>query len=133
MTKRLQIYKCEICGNIVEVLDEGAGTLICCGKPMNLINENSIEASKEKHIPFLKKINDKEKNKIEIQIGEILHPMTEEHYIQWIELITEKEILRKNLNPYEEPKAIFNVKNFISIRAYCNLHGLWVFYNPNKK
>jgi superoxide reductase len=127
MTKKLQVYKCEICGNIVEVLDEGAGTLVCCGKPMTLLNENSIEASKEKHIPLINKIKDGEKEKIEIQIGEILHPMTEEHYIEWIEVITEKEILRKNLKPGDEPKAIFNIKDFISVRAYCNLHGLWVF------
>ncbi|NMB67046.1 desulfoferrodoxin [Candidatus Woesearchaeota archaeon] len=127
MTKKLQVYKCEICGNIVEVLDEGAGTLVCCGKAMTLLNENSVEASKEKHIPFVNRIKDGENEKIEVQVGEILHPMTEEHYIEWIELITEKEVLRKNLKPREEPKAIFNAKDFISVRVYCNLHGLWVF------
>jgi len=127
MTKKLQIYKCEICGNIVEVLEEGAGTLVCCGKPMTLLEENSVDASKEKHIPIIKKTREQ----IEVQVGEILHPMIEEHYIKWIELITEKEVLRKNLNPGDEPKAVFKVNKLISVRAYCNLHGLWIFYEPS--
>ncbi len=122
MTKKLEIYKCEICGNIVEVLEEAGGTLVCCGKPMVLQEENSVDASKEKHVPILIK----NEQGVEVNVGSIVHPMTEEHYIQWIEIQTEKGCSRKELLPGQEPKAFFPVKSeVVKVRIFCNLHGLW--------
>jgi superoxide reductase len=112
------IYKCEICGNIVEIIHNGMGELVCCGQPMKLMKENSDDkASKEKHVPVI------EGNIV--RIGIINHPMTDEHYIEWIEATSEsKEIARIFLKPGEKPEAKFSFK-VKSARAYCNLHGLW--------
>ncbi len=116
ITELKQIYKCAICGNIVEVLHNGAGELVCCGQPMELIEEKTD--LNEKHTPVM--------NNGEIRIGQILHPMEAEHYIEWIEVVTEKTVLRKNLKPGDEPKAVLNTDERIKeIRAYCNQHGLW--------
>lgn len=118
-TKRNQIYKCEICGNIVEVLHEAAGTLICCGKPMQLQEENTTDAAQEKHVPVI------QGNKV--IIGSIEHPMTEEHYIEWIEAFGEKgERSKIFLKPGQKPEWEFSFK-VIEAREYCNLHGLWKF------
>ena len=118
MTKRGEIYKCEICGNIVGVLHNGGGELVCCGQPMKLMKENSNDsASKEKHVPIISG------NKF--KIGLIEHPMEEKHYIEWIEAISDKEEVSKVfLKPGEKPEAEFCFK-IKSARAYCNLHGLW--------
>ena len=122
MTKKLEIYKCEICGNIVEVLEEAGGTLVCCGQPMVLQEENSVDASKEKHVPVLTK----NEQGVEINVGSVAHPMIPEHYIQWIEIQTEKGCSRKELSPGQEPKAFFPVKSeVVKVRIFCNLHGLW--------
>jgi superoxide reductase len=122
MTNKKEIYKCEICGNIVEVLHEGAGTLVCCGQPMKLLKENSIDASLEKHVPVLKKVEEG----VEISVGSIEHPMTEEHYIDWIEIQTSQGCFRKQHNTGDKPQALFETnEEIIQIRAYCNLHGLW--------
>jgi len=117
MTKLKEIYKCEICGNIVEVLHEGAGELVCCGKPMILQEENTVDASLEKHVPVI------EGNKV--KIGSVAHPMEDSHYIEWIEANSESgESCKKLLKPGNAPEVEFPfpVK---SARAYCNLHGLW--------
>lgn len=117
MTKLKQIYKCEICGNIIEVLHEGAGTLVCCGKPMILQKENTVDASKEKHVPVI------EGNKV--KVGSIEHPMIPEHYIEWIEATSKTgEVCKKFLKPGEKPEAEFPFKP-VSAREYCNLHWLW--------
>ena len=122
MTKQRQIYKCEICGNIIEVLHEGEGTLVCCGKPMVLQKENTVDASQEKHIPII----EKDKEGVIIRIGSIEHPMSPDHYIEWIEISTEKGTAKKFLNPGDKPEAKFPVKaKNIKARAYCNLHCLW--------
>ncbi len=122
MTSKREIYKCEICGNIVEVLHEGAGTLVCCGQPMKLQKENTIDASKEKHIPII----DENAEGVVVKVGSVPHPMEEKHYIEWIEITTEKGESKKFLNPGEKPEVKFPVKTkIISVRAYCNLHGLW--------
>ncbi|MCK4225655.1 desulfoferrodoxin [candidate division WOR-3 bacterium] len=122
MTKRLQIYKCEICGNIVEVLHEGVGELVCCNQPMKLRKENTVDAAQEKHVPVVKKTVDG----IIVQVGSIPHPMEEKHYIEWIEIITDREIYRHFLKPGDKPEALFKIKaEVISVREYCNLHGLW--------
>ena len=116
MTKQKEIYKCEICGNIVEVTHDGGGQLVCCGEPMKLMKENIVDASIEKHIPIIK-----EKK---VFVGTIEHPMTEEHYIEWIEASDRKQTARIFLKPKQKPEAEFSFK-LKSARAYCNLHGLW--------
>jgi len=117
MTNLKEIYKCEICGNIVEVIHDGSGQLVCCGQPMKLQEENTVDASKEKHIPIIKD------NKV--IIGSVEHPITEEHYIEFIEATDEKGQTPKTfLKPGQKPEAEFCFKP-ASARAYCNLHGLW--------
>lgn len=122
MTQLNQIYKCNLCGNIVDVTHASGGQLVCCGQPMTLQTENTVEASKEKHIPVIEKLE----NEILIKVGSIEHPMEEKHYIEWIELQTPNEIYRKYLKPGEKPEAVFKTnQNIVCVRAYCNIHGLW--------
>ncbi|HBC96265.1 MAG TPA: desulfoferrodoxin [Clostridium sp.] len=117
-----QVYKCEVCGNIVEVLNKGGGTLVCCGKPMKLLEENSVDAALEKHVPVIEKID----GGVKVKVGSVEHPMTPEHYIQWIEVHTENKIYRKYLKPGEKPEATFKLdEKVVMAREYCNLHGLW--------
>ncbi len=123
MTKRHQVYKCNICGNIVEVLHEGAGTLVCCGKDMVLFEEKKEEEGNEKHLPVVKV----EGNKVIVEVGSVPHPMEEVHYIEWIEVINGDESKKVFLKPNQEPKAEFLFENIgeLRVREYCNLHGLW--------
>jgi len=123
MTKRLEIYKCQVCGNIVEVLHEGAGTLVCCGQDMTLIKENTVDAAKEKHVPDVSRAGDG----ILAKVGSVPHPMEEKHYIEWIQVITEDgKSNRKFLKPGQVPEAEFcSVDDKATVREYCNLHGLW--------
>lgn len=122
MTKLNQVYKCEICGNIVEVIHEGTGQLVCCGQPMTLLKEKIKEELKEKHLPVIK---ENEKG-VEILIGIVEHPMEENHFIEWIEISTDKGSSKKFLKPGEKPRAQFFIKSKkIEVRAYCNIHGLW--------
>ncbi len=124
MVKRKEIYKCEICGNIVEVLHGGAGELVCCSKPMVLLEEKTADTSTEKHVPFIKR----EGNKYIVKVGEnTAHPMEEKHYIEWIELAIDNNIYKKYLNPGEKPEAEFEVPEGkeISAREMCNIHGVW--------
>ncbi len=122
MTKRLEIYKCEVCGNIVEVLHAGAGKLVCCNKPMVLFKENTVDAAQEKHVPVIEKVDDGYK----VAVGSVAHPMEEKHYIEWIELIADGKSYRQYLNPGEKPEAFFKIDaENVSAREYCNLHGLW--------
>jgi superoxide reductase len=117
-----QIYKCEVCGNIVQVLDVGSGELVCCGKPMTLVSEKIEDVGKEKHVPIIEKTQ----TGIKIKVGSIEHPMEEKHYIQWIEVIAEGISFRKFLKPGMKPEAEFCIKsNKIGARIYCNIHGLW--------
>jgi superoxide reductase len=118
-----QIWHCHLCGNVVEVVFAGGGELVCCGQPMNLLKENSVDAAKEKHVPVVTDLGDK----IEVTVGSVPHPMEEKHYIAFIEVITEKKVYRKELKPGDEPKAKFPVKlaKVLTVREYCNLHGLW--------
>ena len=126
MTKRLEVYKCEICGNIVEVLHEGKGALVCCGEEMKLMEEQTDEQTAnqttEKHVPVMEKIP----SGIKVVVGSTLHPMEEKHYIEWIEVVTEKGASRKFLKPGDKPEALFkDVEGLEKIREYCNIHGLW--------
>jgi len=122
MVKRLEVYKCEVCGNIVEVLHEGKGELVCCGEPMKLFKENTLDAAKEKHVPVIEKTADGYK----VKVGSVAHPMEEKHYIEWIELIADGKAYRQFLKPGDVPEAIFCIEaKEIIAREYCNLHGLW--------
>ncbi|MCF6265449.1 MAG: desulfoferrodoxin [Desulfuromusa sp.] len=122
MTTRNGVYKCAICGNIVTVLTEGQGVLTCCDAPMNLLVENSTDGAHEKHVPMVIGIGDD----MEVSVGSVAHPMQEEHYIEWIEVIADGVSYRKFLKPGDTPDAKFSVAaEVITARAYCNLHGLW--------
>lgn len=122
MAEQLQIYKCEICGNIVEVLHGGVGELVCCGQPMKFMDENITDAAKEKHVPVIEKIDSGYK----VTIGSVLHPMEAKHYIEWIELIADGKVERQFLMPGQKPQAVFGVAAAeVTARGYCNIHGLW--------
>ncbi len=122
MAEKLEIYKCELCGNIVEILHGGAGDLVCCGESMVLFSENTVDAAKEKHVPAVEKVD----GGIKVKVGSVPHPMEEKHYIEWVELIADGKAYRQFLNPGEAPEAIFNVTaDTFTVREYCNLHGLW--------
>lgn len=122
MTELKQIYRCTVCGNIVEVVHASGGILTCCGKPMELLVENSTDAAQEKHVPVIDKVEEGYK----VTVGSVEHPMTEEHHIEWIEVITDKKVLRKHLKPGDKPCGVFKTKaENVTARAYCNLHGLW--------
>ena len=122
MAKQLEIYKCEVCGNIVEVLHGGAGQLVCCNQPMNQLKENTTDAAQEKHVPVLEKIDGGYK----VTIGSVPHPMEKKHFIEWIELLADGQAYRQFLNPGDAPEAVFKVgAESVSAREFCNLHGLW--------
>lgn len=122
MAKKLDVYKCELCGNIVEVYHVGGGTLVCCGQNMTYLEEKTADSTTEKHVPVIEKIS----GGYRVTVGSTLHPMTDEHHIEWIELITENETLTAWLKPGDQPVAIFMTeKEAITAREYCNLHGHW--------
>jgi len=123
MANKMEIYKCDICGNIVYVTHGGKGELVCCGKPMKLLKENTVDAAKEKHVPVIEKGAN---NLITIKVGSVPHPMEEKHYIEWIELIADGRSYFKYLKPGDKPEAQFlcMAQNLFA-REYCNLHGLW--------
>ncbi len=122
MAERLQVFKCEICGNIIEVLHGGKGVLVCCNEPMKLLTENTVDASREKHVPVIEKTADG----VTIKVGSIAHPMEENHYIEWIQVIVDGTVYRRFLKPGDAPEAFFPVKGeSVTAREYCNVHGLW--------
>ncbi len=122
MAEKLEIYKCEKCGNIVEVLHAGKGELVCCNEPMKLFKENSVDAAKEKHVPVVEKTSDG----FSVKVGSVAHPMEEAHYIEWVEIIADGEAYRQFLNPGGTPEATFKIDaDKVTAREYCNLHGLW--------
>lgn len=124
MPEIMEVYKCELCGNIVEVLHGGKSPLVCCGQNMKLMKENTVDASKEKHVPVIEKT---EKG-IKVKIGAVPHPMEEKHFIEWIELIADGKIFREALKPGMAPEATFCLcftPKTLEAREYCNLHGLW--------
>jgi superoxide reductase len=122
MAERTEIYKCDLCGNIVEVLHGGAGELVCCGQPMVCLTANTVDAAKEKHVPVIEKID----GGVKVKVGSVAHPMEEKHYIEWIEIIADGKTYRQYLKPGAAPEAVFKVTAAsITAREYCNLHGLW--------
>ena len=132
MTRKREIYRCPICGNVVEVLHQGA-VLTCCGKAMQLVGENTTDGAVEKHVPVVEAAD----GVLRVSVGSVAHPMTDGHYIEWIELLTPTCVLRRELHPGDRPEAVFRVGQgsgcsaaacgvpLVSVRAYCNLHGLW--------
>ena len=122
MTKRHEIYKCEICGNIVELLHDGVGELVCCGQPMKLYEENTVDAAKEKHVPVVEKVE----SGFTVKLGSVPHPMEEKHYIEWIEIMADGKAERQFLKPGDAPEAMFDIDAVqVKAREYCNIHGLW--------
>ena len=122
MTELNQIFKCNVCGNIVETVHAGKGQLVCCGQPMELKIANDQDASLEKHVPVVE-VTD---NGIKVSVGSTLHPMEDKHYIEWVEVNADGRIYRKFLNPGDEPTAEFCLAaDNVEVRAYCNIHGLW--------
>lgn len=121
-TERQQVYKCQVCGIIAEVLDGGAGELVCCGQPMQLLVENTVDAAKEKHVPVVEAAD----GGVKVKVGSAAHPMEEKHYIEWIEVIADGRVYRQFLKPGDSPEAFFPVEAAgVVAREYCNLHGLW--------
>jgi superoxide reductase len=117
-----EIYRCSICGRIVEVVEDGQGPIVCCGQPMEKLEPNTVDAAKEKHVPVVEKTE----GGFLVKIGEVPHPMEESHYIMWIEIRYDDQIERVFLKPGDEPQAEFCIKaENIEALAYCNLHGLW--------
>jgi len=122
MPERLEIYKCEVCGNIVEVLHSGGGSLVCCGAEMGRMTENTVDAAKEKHVPVIEKVD----GGVKVKVGDVPHPMEEKHWIEFVELIADDKVHRQFLNPGEAPEAFFPVEgDKLTARELCNLHGLW--------
>ncbi|MDA3896734.1 MAG: desulfoferrodoxin [Desulfobacteraceae bacterium] len=123
MATRSQIYKCEICGNVVEVLHGGEGDLVCCGAEMNLFEEKNADEGKEKHVPVIEQVG----NDIKVKVGSNPHPMEEQHYIEWIEIIDGDMVCLQSLKPGDSPEAIFKSANAAAVvaREYCSIHGLW--------
>jgi superoxide reductase len=116
------VYKCAKCGNIVEVVHEGEGELVCCGEPMHRMTENTVDAAKEKHVPVLEKVAEGWR----VSVGAVAHPMEEKHFIEWIELEADGVTHRARLQPGDSPVVVFPVQaTRVSAREYCNLHGLW--------
>ena len=150
MAKRHEIYRCESCrnviellvcggvitnrkeydaavmsGNIVDVAIFGGGELVCCDKPMSLMIENTVDADKEKHVPVLEMMDIGVKA-IKVRVGSVAHPMEARHFIEWIEIIASGKTFRQFLRPGDAPEATFRAEGQIaSVRAYGNLHGLW--------
>lgn len=121
-TQRFQVYKCDVCGDIVTVLHPGGGQLVCCNQPMALHTENTVDASKEKHVPVVEKVD----GGVLVKVGSVPHPMENSHYIEWIEVTAEGKTCRQFLAPGATPEAFFPIEApSLVVREYCNLHGLW--------
>jgi superoxide reductase len=122
MAERLEVYKCEACGNMVEVIHGGAGELVCCGEAMQLLVENTVDAAKEKHVPVVEQVE----GGVKVKVGDVAHPMEDKHYIEWIQIIDGDKAERQFLNPGEAPEAVFKTASGnVVAREFCNLHGLW--------
>lgn len=122
MAEKNGVYKCDLCGNIVEVLHPGDGDLVCCGQPMKRFKENTVDAAKEKHVPVIEKTA----TGFKVTVGSVPHPMEEKHWIEFIEIIADGKVYRQDLLPGQKPEAEFCIAaDTVVAREYCNLHGLW--------
>jgi len=123
MTNLRELYYCDICGNVVEVVHTGQTSLVCCGEPMERLVEKTADEGMEKHVP----VKEAAKNGVRVKVGDVPHPMTEKHYIQFIEVMTADQVLRTELLPDQPPEAVFSVDpaEVTGVRIYCNIHGAW--------
>ena len=122
MAGKLEVYKCSVCGNIVEVLHGGAGELVCCGKPMEKLAAKTADEGKEKHTPVIEKAD----ATVKVKVGSVPHPMEKKHYIEWIEVLADGKAYRQFLNPGEAPEAVFNMEgDEVTAREHCSIHGMW--------
>ncbi len=122
MAEKLQVYKCMVCGNIVEVLHGGVGELVCCGEPMKNLTAKTADEGREKHVPVIEEVD----GRIKVKVGSVPHPMEEKHYIEWIELLADGKAYRQFLNPGDAPEAEFSVEaGEVTTREHCSIHGLW--------
>jgi superoxide reductase len=122
MAARLEVYKCQACGNVVEVLVGGEGKLVCCATEMSRLDEKTSDQGMEKHVPVIESVD----GGIKVTVGSIAHPMEAEHYIEWIEVIADGKVYREFLKPGDAPEAVFAVQaDSISAREHCSIHGLW--------
>lgn len=121
MKEKIKYYKCPICGNIIEIVDGDVKRVKCCGKDLELLTANTIDASLEKHVPIYEVDN----NEIIVKVGEVIHPMEEKHYIMWVSLVTVDKVIRVDLKPGDEPVVRLPYVKDSIIYEYCNLHGLW--------
>ena len=122
MIERNQVFRCERCGNIVQVFHAGGGELVCCGQPMTHLAEGTTDAALEKHVPVIEKVA----GGVRVRVGAVAHPMDDKHYIQWIEVIDGERVQRRHLRPGDPPEAVFAVEGeTVVAREYCNLHGHW--------
>ncbi|HZK83686.1 MAG TPA: desulfoferrodoxin [Desulfosporosinus sp.] len=123
MTNLRELYVCSICGNVIEVVNTGASSLVCCNKPMNKLEAGTKDASLEKHVPVVEAVD----GGVMIKVGSVAHPMEEKHYIVFVEVLTKGQVLRAELAPNQAPEALFPVKleDILEVREYCNVHGLW--------
>ena len=119
--KEVKFYRCPICGNVIELIDGDSKRITCCGKNMELLVANTVDASVEKHVPVYE-VNG---NEIIVKVGDVIHPMEEKHYIMWIALVSDNKVTRVDLLPNEAPEAVFDYVEKAEVYAYCNLHGLW--------
>ncbi|MBR1404886.1 MAG: desulfoferrodoxin [Treponema sp.] len=118
-----QFFKCKKCGKIIEIVNKGCPVVVCCGDEMTELKANTTDGASEKHVPVIEASG----NTVTVKVGSAVHPMEADHYIQWIEIETDKGIQRKYLNPGEEPKAVFALadEKLLAAYEYCNKHGLW--------
>ncbi|NBJ14468.1 MAG: desulfoferrodoxin [Dehalobacter sp. 4CP] len=123
MTNLREIYKCNVCGNVVEIVHAGAPALVCCGQPMEKLEGRSEDMGLEKHLPIVQVTEEG----IKVTVGSIEHPMEEKHFIQFIEVLTADKVCRAELKPGQKPEAFFpvDIAAVLEVREYCNLHGLW--------
>lgn len=123
MTKMRELFKCSVCGNVIEVVNPGAPALVCCQKPMERLEAGVTDASKEKHVPVVEAVS----GGIKVKVGSVAHPMEEKHFIRFIEVLTKDQVLRAELTPNEAPEALFmvNAAEVLEVREYCTIHGLW--------
>jgi superoxide reductase len=122
MAKKQEVYKCEVCGNIVEVLEGADGELVCCGQAMKRFDEKAEDQGKEKHVPVVEPVAEG----IKVKVGDNPHPMEDGHYIQWIEAIDGDDSCRHYLKPGQAPETVFkSLSPGVKVREYCNVHGLW--------
>ena len=119
----MKIFKCNHCGNITMMLTDAGVPMQCCGEKMTELKANTVDAATEKHVPFIKKDGDK----LMVSVGEIVHPMTEEHYIEWIILVQGSNVQIKHLTPSDKPEACFKLESDepFTVYEHCTLHGLW--------